>query len=200
MNKIGRITLAGVLLVMFSLEVNAQEERKQPRFSHKGFKFLAGLGALELPSGDEFDEGQAAQLSLGYGFSNHSTLWLTLKGAELPSKTNSQFDTNFNAVELSYQYKFMPQSRLQPYGKIGIGAYELDATKIDVARRGGGINVALGADFFLSRHFGIGVEAFFKDIEYTRLVQGRAGGEIERDITPSLNRDSRGLMLTLTIQ
>lgn len=94
----------------------------------------------------------------------------------------------------------MPQSRLQPYGKIGIGAYELDATKINVARRGGGINVALGADFFLSRHFGFGVEAFFKDIEYTKLVQGGAGGEIERDITPSLNRDSRGLMLTLTIQ
>lgn len=85
MNKIGRITLAGVLLLMFSLEVNAQEEKTQPRFSHKGFKFLAGLGALELPSGDEFDEGQAAQLSLGYGFSNRSTLWLTFKGAELPS-------------------------------------------------------------------------------------------------------------------
>ena len=76
------------------------------------------------------------------------------------------------------QYKFRPASKLQPYEKIGIGAYALQEKGTDPTFLGGGFNFAVGAYYFFSRHFGIGAEFIFKDIEYSKQSRTVYGDEI----------------------
>ena len=188
-------------LAVFSISsLFAQSEKPQSRFSHKGLKAAIGTGTFEMRSGANLNDGNAGLLSLGYGFSSRSTLWLSLGGVEYPKKNANEKVTEFGGVELAYQYKFMPQSRFQPYGKIGLGGYGLHEKGTNLTILGGGFNLGLGADYFFSKHFGVGVELNFKDIEFIRQSETVNGKDIVSDLNPRLNRDSTGFLITLTIQ
>jgi opacity protein-like surface antigen len=101
-------------------------------------------------------------------------------------------------LELSMQYKLRPNSRLQPYGKIGVGVYGLEDLNTKVEKIGGGYNFALGVDYFFSRHFGLGAELMFKSLNYTR---ERVGHKNEfKDLPNSIDGDAVGYMVTLTVQ
>ncbi len=192
------VILSLVLLANSSLF--AQLENRQSRFSHKGIKAALGFGNFDTPSSANSGDDGAGMLSLGYGFSDRSTLWLTLIGTDNEAKSATRIVTEFGGIELAYQYKFMPESSFQPYGKIGLGAYALQENGTDPTFFGVGFNFAFGADYFFSRHFGIGAEFNFKDIEYSKQSRTVNGDEIVSDLRPHLNRDSRAFLITLTIQ
>ena len=192
----GIILISAVMLYGHSLFA-----QPKTRFSHKGIKVALGAGNFDMPSSTTPEEHEAGMLSLGYGFSDRSTLWLSLIGTgDNESRSATQMMTEFGGIELVYQYKFMPESKFQPYGKIGLGAYALQENGTDPTLIGGGFNFAFGADYFFSRHFGIGAEFNFKDIEYSIESRTVNGDEIVSDLRPHLNRDSRAFLITLTIQ
>ena len=160
-------------------------------------KAIVGLGAFEN-SQSILEDGQAVSLGLGYGINQKFTIWFALTGAEHPGANN--VITEFDGGEISLQYKFMPESRLQPYGKIGIGGYQLKDRGSDEKTRGGGFNFAVGSDYFLSKHFGLGAELIFKNIEYSSRSRQVAEGELITDIDPSIDGQSFGFLITFTIQ
>ena len=188
------------LVVLASSSLFAQSDKPQSRFSHKGVKAAIGAGSYEMRIGENLNERDWGLMSLGYGFSDRSTLWLSLTGGEYPKKVATAEAGWFGGIELAYQYKFRPQSRFQPYGKIGLGGYGQQEEDSNVTIAGGGLNFALGADYFFSKHFGIGVELSMKDIEFISESRTVNGNEIVSDLNPHLHRDAGGIMFTLTIQ
>jgi len=190
--------LSAVFIIgVFSL--SAQEKKSGSTFSHKGLKVALGLGAFDN-SASNLSDGQAVFLNLGYGFTDKSTLWLSFVGSEHPKKSGNNIKTEFDGFEINYQHKLRSESRLQPYGKIGLGAYQLKDRSSDGKVLGGGIALAVGADYFLSRHFGLGLELSYKGIEYSRRSEKVAGGDLLSDLNPSIEGESFGLMVTFTIQ
>ncbi|MCH8874389.1 porin family protein [candidate division KSB1 bacterium] len=196
-----RQLLQGIILISaLMLYGQSLSAKSKPRFSHKGIKAALGFGNVDMPSSTTSGDGGAGMLSLGYGFSERSTLWLSLIGTDTDSRSATRIVTEFGGIELAYQYKFRPESSFQPYGKVGVGAYALQENGTDPTLIGGGFNFAFGADYFFSRHFGIGAEFNFKDIEYSIESRTVNGEEIVSDLRPHLNRDSRAFLITLTIQ
>ena len=196
-----RQILQGIVLIsalmLYGQSLSAQSK---PRFSHKGIKAALGFGNIDMPSSTTSGDGGAGMLSLGYGFSERSTLWLSLIGTDNDSRSATRIVTEFGGIELAYQYKFRPESSFQPYGKIGIGGYALQENGMDPTFWGAGFNFAIGADYFFSRHFGIGAELNFKDIEYFSQSRTVNGNEIVSDWSPHLNRECMAFLIALTLQ
>jgi len=188
------------LVLLANSSFSAQLENRQSWFSHKGIKAALGYGNVDMPSSTTSGDGGAGMLSLGYGFSERSTLWLSLIGTDTDSRSATRIVTEFGGIELAYQYKYRPESSFQPYWKVGVGGYALQEIGMDPTFLGAGFNFAVGADYFFSRHFGIGAELNFKDIEYFSQSRTVNGDEIISDLRPHLNRDSRAFLITLTIQ
>ncbi|MCG8603840.1 hypothetical protein MJD09_02435, partial [bacterium] len=65
---------------------------------------------------------------------------------------------------------------------------------------GGGFALGVGADWFFSRHFGIGAELQYKNVDYSKERVKVGGQTLERDLNPRLDGRSVGLMFTLTVQ
>ena len=72
------------LVVLANSSLFAQSDKPQPRFSHKGVKAANAARSYEMRSGEVLNERDWGLLSLGYGFSDRSTLWLSLTGGEYP--------------------------------------------------------------------------------------------------------------------
>lgn len=160
-------------------------------------KAIVGLGEFENSQGI-LEDGQAVSLGLGYGINNKFHCLVLVDGFRTPGANN--VITEFDAGEISLQYKFMPGSRHQPYGKIGIGGYQLKDRGSDEKMRGGGFNFAVGSDYFFSKHFGLGAELIFKNIECSCRSRQVADGELITDIDPSIDGQSFGFLITFTIQ
>jgi len=191
-----------LLLVVGYVELWAQEQPQQPqpsRFSHKGIKGAIGFGSLENEFEGNFPDGGAGMLSLGYGFDDHFTLWGTLVGAGHPSNARHE-KAGFAGLELNLQYRFLPQSPVQPFGKVGVGIYGFEEDGTNTTFAGSGFALGLGADWFFSRHFGIGAELMFKELDYSKMVQRLAGRDVTTDLNPKLDGDATAFMITLTIQ
>lgn len=169
------------------------------RFSHKGIKGAIGVGAFENYFGKKFDDGGAGLLSLGYGFDDHFTLWLTALGAEHP-RTETHEKSNFGGLELNLQYRFLPQSRIQPFGKVGVGVYGFEKDGSNTTFTGSGFALGLGVDWFFSRHFGLGAEVMFKELDYSKMTERVGGREITTDLKPQRDGDVVGVIISLTIQ
>lgn len=178
----------------------SQEIDPAARFSHRGLKFNLGSGGFEMTPERQLNDGEGGMLSLGYGFANRFTLWLTLVGSEHLTNSLDSRITNFGGVEINLQHKLNPHSRWQPYGKVGAGLYGLEEEHSNISLIGGGINLALGLDFFFAKHFGVGAELMLKKLDYFSERQKTNAGDVITDIHPDLNGDTVGFMLTFTIQ
>lgn len=184
----------------FSLYSQEQDQEQVSRFSHKGLKAALGSSAVEIIHERGLDEGEGGSLSLGYGFTDRFSLWLTLFGSEHPRLNGSEQKTEFGGIELNLQQKFEIESRFQPYGKVGFGVYALHEESSDVSLIGAGLNIALGVDLFFSKHFGVGAELMFKKLDYYSERRETVQGTLVTDLNPDLNGDAVAFMLTLTVQ
>ena len=196
-----KVVLNGVLGVfILSFSVYAQEKSPASRFSHKGLKAAISSASFEMIAERGLNEGEGGALSLGYGFTNRFSMWLTLLGSEHIPVNGGEWMTEFGGIELNLQQKFEIESRLQPYGKVGFGVYTLQEHNSDIAMIGAGLNVALGVDYLFSKHFGIGAEVMFKKLDYYSEWRETEQGEFFTDLNPDLNGDAVGFMLSLMIQ
>ncbi len=196
--KVYCFSVLGVLVLSFA--VFAQEKTPASRFSHKGLKAAISSASIEMITERGLNEGEGGALSLGYGFTNRFSMWLTLLGSEHTSVNDGELLTEFGGIELNLQHKFEIESRLQPYGKVGFGVYGLHEQNSDIAIVGAGLNVAVGVDYLFSKHFGVGAEFSFKKLDYYSQRQETEQGEYFTDLNPDLNGDAAGFMLTLMIQ
>ncbi len=191
-------SVAGIFVLSFS--GYAQEKSPASRFSHKGFKAALSSVSFEMIDERGLNEGEGGALSLGYGFTDRFSMWLTLLGSEHTSVNGGGLLTEFGGIELNLQQKFEIESRLQPYGKVGFGVYALQKQNSDVAMIGAGLSVALGVDYLFSKHFGVGAEFMFKKLDYYSEIQETEQGDLFTNLNPVMNGDTVGFMLTLTIQ
>ncbi len=194
---------AFLFVSLFALiaSATAQEATKQtPRFSNTGLKVSIGTTSLSMIDERKIQEGEGGVLSLGYGFSDRFSLWLSVLGSQHPQLNNEEKNTEFGGIELNIQHKFQSNSRLQPYGKVGVGLYGLGEKDSGIQLVGGGVNIGIGVDYFFSRHFGIGAETTYKKLDYVQQIISSANGEIVRDLSPNLNGDAVAFSLSLTIQ
>jgi hypothetical protein len=176
------------------------QETEPSRFSHKGIKAMIGTGSFQVTSERNLEEGEGGCVGLGYGFTDRSTFWLTLTGAQHPQTDSTARNVDFGGLELNIQHRFETRSRLQSYGKVGLGVYGLGEKDADVSLIGAGINLGLGLDFFFARHFGVGLEVTYKKLDYFKQSTKTPAGDLVSDIRPQLNGDTVGLLLTFTIQ
>lgn len=195
---IGILALVNMILVLGVISLFSQEEKPESRFSHKGLKAALGLGTFEATSDRGLSEGDGGFISLGYDITNRFSLWLTALGAEHPRKTSNTILVEFGGLELNLQHKFATKSRLQPYGKVGVGVYGLQNQGSDTVIVGAGVNLGIGTDLFFCKHFGIGAELMFKSLDYS--LQYVEDEDNFSEIKPQLDGDTVGFMITFTVQ
>ncbi len=190
-----------ILMLLFVLAnvIQAQEEKKGPRFSNKGIKFSIGSNNQKMISERGLDEGEGGSISLGYGFNDNFSMWLSAVGSEHLIK-NTEIKTEFGGLELNLQHKFNPDESWQPYTKLGVGVYNLQEKNSDISLVGAGISIGLGFDYFFSSHFGVGAELSLKKLDYFAQQVKTANGEHVTDIKPHLNGDTSAFMIHLVIQ
>lgn len=171
-------------------------------FSHRGLKGSLGLGNYDHTKATGLEKHGAQALAIGYGFKQHTTLWLSLSGGRHPEVNMPELKADFFVVELQFDYKFITDKRIQPFGKAGIGAAGLvEQDRVPEHLLAGiALTFSFGADYFFSSHIGVGAEFRFLDIEYVReefTVDGQTTG---RDLNPGLNRDVTGFMVRFVVQ
>ncbi|MCG8606258.1 porin family protein [bacterium] len=176
------------------------QKKEMSRFSHKGIKAMLGTGSFVVIPERNLEEGEGGLIGLGYGFTDRSTLWLNLTGAQHPQTDSTARHMDFGGLELNIQHRFETRARFQPYGKVGLGLYGLEEQGVDMSLIGAGVNLGLGLDFFFARHFGLGLELTYKKLDYFKQATKTPAGDLVSDIRPQLNGDTVGFMLTFTIQ
>ena len=173
------------------------QDQAQPKHSNIGLKLNLGLGSQDFTRSQDWEKGEAASLSLGYGVSQQVTFWLGVQGSSHVHEQNPNLKGDLVGVELALQYKLRPYERLRPYGKIGLGGFLLGTEATDTVLNGNGITWAVGAEHRLTRFFTIGLELFWKDFDYTKIKVGNNGDFTDLDRPQQGN--TRGLMLNFTL-
>lgn len=189
-----------ILLILVSTSVFGQEEKQESPFSHRGLKAAIGLGGFENEFGQTFEDGDGRILNLGYGIDDRFSLWLGAVLAEHPPQHDRVETTYFAGGEVDLQYKFITDSPWQPYGKVGVGIYAIQEDNSGLTFVGSGFTAALGLDYFFSRHFGIGAELQFKELDYSHRIENTPEGEQDTELRPQLDGQTTGFLITLTIQ
>ncbi len=200
MNKTMIVFAMFALLALAHSRVWAQQPPNAPRFSNTGVKASVSTASFDMLDERGLQEGEGGALSLGYGFTQRFSLWLTLLGSKHARVNSDVKNVDFAGLELNLEHKFQSDSRLQPYGRVGVGVYGLQQENASSSLTGAGLSIGLGADYFLSRHFGIGAELTYKKLDYLQQTEKRGGGEFVSDISPNLNGDTVGFLLSLTIE
>lgn len=190
------VTFAGAAFAVETVP-NAGEAR----FSPRGFKGAIGVAGMEPADNQHLDSGSGGFLALGYGIDPHATIWLTLTGSEHEQNGEGVPEdrmSDVGGVEFSLQYALNTQNRLQPYGRIGLGAYSVEDRKTHDALAGGGVRVGIGADYWFSRHCAVGLELVARGAEYS---QGRTGknGDFD-DLDEDVDANSTGAVISFTLQ
>ncbi len=173
--NIVKLFLVCAFLVMNSYCAIGQDSLTESVYAHRGLKTGLSLGATNPTSQKELDGGGGGMISLGYGFTEDISVWAAVSWADLSDDGIIDTEPVLAGLELFFKYSFLPSSRIQPFGRIGIGGYELEEDKTDNALSGYGFNLTVGADYFFSRHFGFGVEMHYKNITYVEERIGKNG-------------------------
>jgi opacity protein-like surface antigen len=190
------VAAAGTLIMICGFDNAEAQEKSEPKYSNIGLKFNLGLGTQDFTAAQELQEGGAGSLSLGYGVSQHVTIWLAAQTGEFQQTDSSQFTSDWVGLEFDVQYKFRPEQKFRPYGKVGLGMAFLGDKETDILFSGGGVTWALGAEYRLTRFLTVGGEFYWKDFEYQ---QQRIGDNDFTDLPSALEGDTRGFMLNFTL-
>jgi len=83
---------------------------------------------------------------------------------------------------------------------VGVGIYAIQEDNSGLTFVGSGFTAALGLDYFFSRHFGIGAELQFKELDYSHRIENTPEGEQDTELRPQLDGQTTGFLITLTIQ
>src|SRR5262245_6906958 len=190
------IAAVSMFVLICGLENAAAQDKPEPKNSNIGLKLNLGLGSQHFTAAQELREDGAASLSLGYGVSQRVTLWLGAQSGEFQHTDDPQYISHWVGLEFDVQYKFRPEQKFRPYGKIGLGTAFLGNKETDIILNGGGVTWALGAEYHLTRFLSVGGEFYWKDFEYRRQ---QVGENKYTDLPNALEGDTRGFMLNFTL-
>ncbi|MGH7492805.1 MAG: outer membrane beta-barrel protein [bacterium] len=190
------VAAASVLVLICAFESTMAQDKPEPKNSNIGLKLNLGLGSQDFTAAQELEEDGAASLNLGYGVSQRVTLWLGAQSGEFQHTNDAQFTSHWVGLEFDVQYKFRPEQKFRPYGKIGLGTAFLGNKETDIVLNGGGVTWALGAEYRLTRFLSVGGEFYWKDFEYR---QQQVGEDDFKDLPSALEGDTRGFMLNFTL-
>ncbi len=193
--------LAALALGVFCLgaaeKISAQDNAEK-KISNVGLKLNFGLGSQDFTAAQDLERGEAASLSLGYGVSQRVSLWLGVSGSSHSRETQQELESSLASLDLGVQYKLRPGKKLQPYGKLGLGAFFLNTEKTQVTLSGGGVTWGVGAEYRLVRFLSVGAEFFWKDFDYSEQRVG--DNSAFNKLAQPLPGNSRGFMLNFTLQ
>lgn len=190
--------LALVLMCLGATEKLSAQDNAEKKISNIGLKLNLGLGSQDFTASQDLEQGKAASLSLGYGVSQRVSLWLGVSGSSHDRETNQELQSSLASLELGVQYKLRPGKKLQPYGKLGLGAFFLDTEKTQTTLSGGGVAWGVGAEYRLVRFLSVGAEFFWKDFDYS---EQRVGDNSEfNKLAQPQQGNSRGFLLNFTVQ
>lgn len=151
------------------------QERSESKYSNIGLKLNLGLGTQDVAPSQNLERGQIAALSLGYGVSQHVTLWLGVDAAKHAYEQFPERESDIVGLQLGVQYKLRPHKKFRPYGAFGLGTFFLGNEETDTVLNGGGVTWALGAEYRLARFLTVGADFFWKDFDYTQFRIGNEG-------------------------
>jgi hypothetical protein len=190
------VTLAGA-----AVAVEPTPSQGDSPFSPRGFKGSIGLGGLTPSDSQHLDDGDAGYFAIGYGIDPHMTIWLSALGSEhKQTGPNAPADrkSDVGGLELTLQYALRTQSRLQPYGRLGFGAYSVEDRKTHDALSGGGFRMGIGADYWFARHCAVGLELVARGAEYSRSRTGK-NGDFD-DLPENIGANAGGAIFSFTVQ
>lgn len=173
--------------------------RADDKNSNIGLKLNLGLGSQDVAKDRNLEKGEAASLSLGYGVSQHITLWLGADVSKHQQKLDPTRENDLVGIQLGMQYKFRPYEKFRPYGKLGLGTNFLGTEDgLGTVLNGGGVNWALGAEYRLARFLSVGAEVFWKDFDYTKQRIGDDKNDFT-DLPDPLTGNTKGIMINFTL-
>jgi opacity protein-like surface antigen len=194
-----KVLLAAFLIAGFGLSASAPAQNNaEKKISNIGLKLNLGLGSQDFTAAQDWERGNAAALSLGYGVSQRVSLWLGASASTHDRESDQELESSLASLELGVQYKLRPGKKLQPYGKLGLGAFFLNTAKTQTTLSGGGVTWGVGAEYRLVRFLSLGAEFFWKDFDYTQQRVGDNGEFYE--LARAMPGNSRGFLLNLTLQ
>jgi hypothetical protein len=161
----------------------------ESKYSNIGLKLNLGLGAQDVAPSQDLERGELAALSLGYGVSQHVTLWLGVDAAKHAYEQFPERESDIIGLQIGVQYKLRPNKKFRPYGAFGLGTFFLGNEETDTVLNGGGVTWALGAEYRLVRFLSVGAEFFWKDSDYTQFRIGKEGDftKLENPINGNTN-------------
>lgn len=190
------LTVAALLMVSMNATLPA---RANDRNSNIGLKLNLGLGSQDVAKDRNLEKGEAASLSLGYGVSQHLTLWLGADVSKHQQELDPSRENDLVGIQLGMQYKFRPHEKFRPYGKLGLGTNFLGTEDgLSTVLNGGGVNWALGAEYRLARFLSVGAEVFWKDFDYTKQRIGDEDNDFT-DLPDPLTGNTKGIMINFTL-
>jgi hypothetical protein len=198
--KTAKSILAVLLIAIAGTNLTAEEESTREELSHKGFKAMLGSGSVNMTTERGLQEGESGMLGVGYGFTDRSSLWFHLFGSEHTTSESPHFTREFGGLELSLQHRFDNDGKFLPYGRVGFGLYALQEEDADAGLVGAGVVIGIGADYFFTKHFGVGAELVYRKLDYFKEVVETPAGDVLHDISPNLNGDAIGVMLSIMLQ
>ncbi len=113
---------------------------------------------------DILGDGEGAEISLGYFFTPR---WALEFAGFLSDFGNPEIDGSLGGFSVNTRFSPLPESRLQPWGKLGLGAYFLSEDGFSDGLTGPGFNFGGGIDFFLVPGLAVGGEVTMRYIIYT---------------------------------
>jgi hypothetical protein len=178
----------GLLLAVLAAPVTAQA----------GNLYLGlGIGGSQaIDQSDIEGEGGGFELTLGYFFSPR---WAFEIAGMLSRFENRFVDGYLGGISLNTRFSPLPRERLQPYLKLGVGAYFLEEDHADAGLAGPGLNVGGGVELFLAPGLSVGAEATWRFIRYTdEYYNDHWGDPIYYDLRDELDGTTLSVAGTLT--
>lgn len=200
MNAAKRVLIVLAIAIVSTNLAAGEETDKGEALSHKGFKVMLGSGSVDMIAERRLQEGDGGMLGVGYGVTDRSSIWLHLFGSEHVSEDQPGLEVEFGGIEASLQHRFDNDGKFLPYGRVGFGLYALQNKGSDAGLIGAGVLVGIGADYFFTKHFGVGAELIYRKLDYFREVVETPAGDLINDISPNLNGDAVGVMVSIMLQ
>ena len=179
-NPLHSLACAAFLACAFSTTAAAQFDEPAARSKTRGVSLAAFVNgsAAALEGSDEIDAGRGATLSLGYGFTDHVSVFASVSGASVqPASPAGADDYALAHADLGLRFSFAsPRAAVRPFVQAAVSgraaSFDLGSEgMLDI--RGSGFTGGVGVAYFVSPR--LALEA---GLSYTvgKFGEGRLGG------------------------
>lgn len=203
--RVGAVGIFLWLLLASSAAEAVRYQRSAERYDDSAFYLGARMVGSTLHGNATPDssfsiaeDGGGLQFFLGYRFDTGFSLQLDLSGAAHET-SDPDIDAGVVALQFFVQYRFARGHWFRPYLKGGFGGYGLGVSDGNARATisGGGVAFGGGFDFFLNRHFSLGLDLTHNIIDYNKIEVELGGATYGLDIDDEGSNTTVGLAATV---